>query len=163
MPTRKKRSAAHKLFRPRNTSHAKRFTTAIKKIRAWQRANAKQLKIISGAFASAHSHFCRHAFHYFFNCFRSAYCHALCTSDVPFLRASVIAVTSQLVLARHQAGRKSFAGGSGGRPVPVVRARLVPRQLPPQPPYAGSGSRSTPHDQRCSNVHLTLTVCCLTL
>lgn len=54
-------------------------------------------------------------------------------------------------------------GESGGRPVPVVRARLVPRQLPPQPPYAGSGSRSTHLDQRCSEVHLTLTVCCVTL
>lgn len=31
-------------------------------------------------------------------------------------------------------------GESGGRPMPIVRARLVPRQLPPQPPYAGSGS-----------------------
>ena len=157
MPTRLKRSAAHKLFRPRNTSHAKRFTPAIKKIRAWQRANAKQLRIISGAFASAHSHFCRHAFHYFFNCFRSAYCHALCTSDASFLRASVITLTSQLVLARHQASRNVLRGESGGWPVPVVRARLVPRQLPPQPPYAGSGSRSTHLDQRCSEVHQTLT------
>src|SRR2546430_16213252 len=31
-----KRSAAHKLFRPRDTSHAKSFTTAIEKKRAWQ-------------------------------------------------------------------------------------------------------------------------------
>jgi hypothetical protein len=48
---------------------------------------------------------------YFFNCFRYAYCHALCTSDASFLRASVITLTSQLVLARHQASRKYFAGG----------------------------------------------------
>ena len=121
------------------------------------------VEINQRSFASAHSHFCRHAFHYFFNRFRYAYCHALCTSDVPFLRTSVITLTSQLVLARHQAGRNILRGESGGRPVPVVRARLVPRQLPPQPPYAGSGSRSTHLDQRCSEVHLTLTVCCLTL
>ena len=111
---------------------------------------------LTAIFADAQSH-------YFFNRFRYAYCHALCTSDASFLRASVITLTSQLVLARHQAGRNILRGESGGRPVPVVRARLVPRQLPPQPPYAGSGSRSTHLDQRCGDVHLTLTVFCLTL
>ena len=45
------------------------------------------------------------------SCLLSAYCHALCTSDASFLRASVITLTSQLVLARHQAGQKCFAGG----------------------------------------------------
>ena len=140
--SRKKRSAAHKLFRPRNTSHAKRFTTAIKKIRAWQRANAKQLKIISGAFASAHSHFCRHAFHYFFNCFRSAYCHALCTSDASFLRTSVISSLHNLCLhgirpAEMFCGGKVVAGlcllfvlalclaSSPRNPRTLARARVV--------------------------------------
>lgn len=137
--SRKKRSAAHKLFRPRNTSHAKRFTTAIKKIRAWQWLNAKLMKNKQRCFALSHSHLCRHASRYFFNCFRYAYCHALCTSDVAlrsFSRASFthfIPLTSQLVLARSLAAF-IFCGGTAeaAKALLFVRALFLAR-LPRTP------------------------------
>jgi len=77
---------------------------------------------------------------YFFQLLPLHFCHALCTSDVPFLRTSVIPLASQLVLARLMAGLYFLPGdkeaghafcssapfgstGSPGNPhTPVLRA-----------------------------------------
>jgi hypothetical protein len=52
-------------------------------------------------------------------------------------------LTSQLVLARSMAAF-IFCGGNKVAAMPLVRARLVPRRLPPQPPYACAGA-PVPH------------------
>ena len=113
--------------------------------RAWSCCKATDENVL-WSFALHHHHLCRHTIRGF--CKKPHY--AFVMPCVPrtlhsfgqsFLLPSVIALASQLVLARHQAGRNILRGESGGRPVPIVRARLVPRQLPPQPPYAGSGAQ----------------------
>jgi hypothetical protein len=71
---------------------------------------------------------------YFFQLLPFSYCHALCTSDVAFLRTSVITLTSQLVLCTAYVRPLFFAGGQRGRPCLLfVRA------------FGSTGSPGNPH------------------
>lgn len=124
----------------------------------------KQLKNNQRSFASDNSHFLLTRIPLFFlNAFASLFVMPCVPRTFHSFVPQSLHSLHNLYLHGIRPAGNVLRGESGGRPVPVVRARLVPRQLPPQPPYAGSGSRSTHLDQRCSDVHLTLTVCCLTL
>lgn len=67
-------------------------------------------------------------------------CHALCTSDAPFVRTSLIPLTSQLVLARLMSGLYFLRGAKGGRPCLLFVLALYLAGSPRKPPYACSGS-----------------------
>lgn len=70
-----------------------------------------------------------------------------------FLLPSVIALTSQLVLARSVAAFVPCGGNKEAATAPIVRARLVPRLAPPHPHTPSAGARSSHRDQRCRKVH----------
>jgi hypothetical protein len=81
-------------------------------------------------------------------------CHACCArtfTDELFF--SGVNSHKQKVHARHWAGRIYFAGGNRWPAHAHCSCAPCPRRLPPQPPYACSGARSTHRDQRCREVH----------
>ena len=96
-------------------------------------------------FAFAHHHFLQPHNPYFFKCFRSAYCHALCASDVFHSFVPHSLQTHFTTCACTVYGRLCpLRGESGGGHSPFVGARLVPRQAPPHPHTPGAGARLTP-------------------
>jgi len=109
----------------------------LKKSRNGREQKQTSVEKNKAVFAFAHHHFLPTHVPYFFKCFRFAYCHALCASDVLHSFVPHSLQTHFTTYSRHGFGaHRFFSGGVSGVRASLFFVRaLAGRNGPPDPPF----------------------------